>query len=285
MRRSNLSTLALTISLVLSGTVTAQGLSRTLPSDEIDRLPDQVRFLIYDSPDANLPIEVAEFGPDQYTLEVKNGQAAISAELLQEIDTKELWIETELDSQPKGERVPLAVASPGITFATGNNLNMEGNTITGLSMPVPGDGTDAANRDYVDGAIAAGGDNLGDHTATQNISLGSHYISADGSTRGFYVKGSGSVEFSKTITVAEDALVSGEVIASAVRGGSLVAYDVLAQGIFKVPYLEAYIDTHCYDITHEGKIRYDRSNGNFLGCSNDANDNGSTGDYGWMKLH
>ncbi len=41
----------------------------------------------------------------------------------------------------------------GVTFASGNHLDMNGNTITNLEMPVaPGDGLDAANKACVDSA-------------------------------------------------------------------------------------------------------------------------------------
>jgi len=44
-------------------------------------------------------------------------------------------------------------------------------------------------------------------------------------------------------------------------------------------------DCDCTDSSDIGKIRFDGSNGNFYGCSNDANDNGTIGDYGWVKLN
>ena len=39
------------------------------------------------------------------------------------------------------------------------------------------------------------------------------------------------------------------------------------------------------DSSTVGAIRFDSSNGDFLGCTNDANDDGATGDYGWVKLN
>jgi hypothetical protein len=49
--------------------------------------------------------------------------------------------------------------------------------------------------------------------------------------------------------------------------------------------LSAQNSCDCDDSSDAGKIRYDSTNGNFYGCSNDANDNGTPGDYGWVKLN
>ena len=169
MRRSLLSPLALAVALVLISSASALELSRTLPAADITQPPNEVRFLIYDGPDVAVPIEIADFGPGQYWLEEQGAQIEISAELLQDLDPEGLWIETELDGQTKGERVVLRAVTPGITFASGNHLNMDGNTITNLEMPMaPVDGLDAVNRAYVESADTTGNA----ATATQLVADG-----------------------------------------------------------------------------------------------------------------
>ncbi len=157
MRLSHSSALSLTLALILTSSTSALELSRTLPAADISQPPNEVCFLIYDGPEVMVPLERADFGPGQYLLEEQGDQIAISAEFLQDLDPRGLWIETELDGQIKGERVALRAVTPGITFASGNNLDMDDNTIVNLEMPAaPGDGLDAANRAYVDSADTTG---------------------------------------------------------------------------------------------------------------------------------
>ncbi len=215
MRFSHSSALSLALALIVTSSASALELSRSLPASDIAQSPNTVRFLIFDGPEAIEPIEIADFGPGQYWLEEQGEQVRLSAELIQDLDPQGLWVETELDGQIKGERVVLRAVTPGITFASGNNLDMDGNTITNLEMPAaPGVGLDAANRSYVDNAIATGnaatatalaadgancdpgyyalgvdaqgaaqectqespGDNLGNHTATQSLDMENNRI-------------------------------------------------------------------------------------------------------------
>jgi hypothetical protein len=158
MRFSLMFSLALAIALVSTGPASALELSRTLPAADITQTPYEVRFLIFDGPEATRPIEIAGFVAGEFWLEEVGEQVVISAEFLADIDPKGLWIETELDGQIMGARVALEAAGPPrIFFGPNANLRMDGNTITGLAMPPDniGKGTDAVNRSYVDTSISA----------------------------------------------------------------------------------------------------------------------------------
>lgn len=140
--------------LLVPGLCPALQLSHNLPAAEVSSPPAVVRFLVFDSIDAALPIEVYNFPAGQYQLSPRADRVWISAQLGEELEPQFLWVELELDGSPKGERIPLATVTPGVTFAAGNNLDMDGNGITSLAQP--SDPNDAATMGYVDGAIIKG---------------------------------------------------------------------------------------------------------------------------------
>ncbi|HID46680.1 MAG TPA: hypothetical protein EYP34_13115 [Chromatiaceae bacterium] len=72
-----------------------------------------------------------------------------------------MWMEMYADDKPLGRRVIAAAGTPGVTFASGNDLNMDGNSITHLADPAAAQ--DAATKAYVDTQV--GGVPGGDITA------------------------------------------------------------------------------------------------------------------------
>lgn len=152
--KSTLCSTLVLATLFAPGFSAALQLSHNLPADEISSPPAVVRFLVFDSTDAALPIEVYDFPAGQYQLSPEADRVWIKAELVDELEPQSLWVELELDGAPKGERIPLAAVTSGVTFALGNNLNMDGNTITSLAQP--SDPNDAATKGYVDSASITG---------------------------------------------------------------------------------------------------------------------------------
>lgn len=123
-------------------------LSHSLPAAEIRELPAVVSFLVFDSQDAPTPVIAADFPAGTYQLNLNADQVQIRARLDSDLESKDLWVEVELDGQPSGERVELAVATSGVTFALGNALNMDGNPINNVKDPVTNQ--DAATKAYAD---------------------------------------------------------------------------------------------------------------------------------------
>ena len=79
MRFSLMFSLVLAIALVLAGSASALELSRTLPAADITQTPYEVRFLIFDGPEAIQPIEIA--GEGLHRLRETQGLAHWSARL------------------------------------------------------------------------------------------------------------------------------------------------------------------------------------------------------------
>lgn len=154
MKSIHASLLSFILQVMMVAPVMALQLQRSLPADELRALPGEVRVLVYTDRDTPVPHAVLDFGPGQFHLETDGSNLLLSAELPPELETEGLWIETEFDGELKGERMGLAVATPGVTFASGNALDMDGNPIHNLATP--GSAADAANKAYVDGASITG---------------------------------------------------------------------------------------------------------------------------------
>lgn len=141
--------------MLLPATVTALELSRTLTSDAVTtKSPQQLEVVLYDSVESSAPLRTIYLVPGEFSVERGAEQVRLRAELSDDLAPAGLWAETILDGQLIGDRLHLVAADVGITFASGNHLNMDGNTIFGLATPVEND--EAANKGYVDTAISTG---------------------------------------------------------------------------------------------------------------------------------
>lgn len=117
--------------------------------------------------------------------------------------------------------VPYILHAAGVTFASGNNLNMDGNKITGLDKPVAN--TDATTKSYVDLLVDSVADevrtpidqlpypiqNSGSYYVTRNLdgSAGGITITADNVTldlMGFTLDGGGAIEHYGIIFSGQD---------------------------------------------------------------------------------
>jgi len=147
------------LSVLLAGLGNGQALeiSQKLPAAELSEAPGAIRYLVYESLGSATPLEVVDLFPGNYAFVQDGAQVRINAELADTLDARDLWLQLVVDGAPRGERVALDAVALGITFAFGNSLDMDNNSITGLEMPAePGGGLDAANRAYVLNKVAAG---------------------------------------------------------------------------------------------------------------------------------
>jgi len=181
MKMKILSTLVVLLGSGLAGHAAAMPLARTLPADQVGALPAVVRFYLYTGQETLAPLAVADFGPGQFRIEEQDGQVRLSAELQQDLDAEELWVETELDGKLTGERVALAISTPGVTFALGNYLDMDGNFIVNLATPV--DPGDAANKQFVLDQIGSFSET--DPTVLESVKDGVDWSELSGIPAGF----------------------------------------------------------------------------------------------------
>ncbi|WP_293650594.1 hypothetical protein [Thiolapillus sp.] len=117
-----------------------------------------ITFNLYDTRTDPVPLISQTFQPGYWLKKSQAGHTIISAELngtsfMQ--DTKGLWVELEINGQAVGQREPMAAGTTGITFATGNPLNMSGNAIRDVADPTLDQ--DAATKAYVDDVVIATG--------------------------------------------------------------------------------------------------------------------------------
>jgi len=166
--------LLLTGTTLLSGTAIALPLQRTLPAVAIPASPVQVEFRIYDGPEAVTPLLAQGYGPGEFQLSHQGDTTRIAAELAADLPPDGLWLELSVDGEARGERVALNAATPGVTFALGNALDMDGNPI--VNVATPASAGDAATKGYVDGAtvatalaLAANGGNCGTGQYAQGV--------------------------------------------------------------------------------------------------------------------
>ncbi len=138
--------------LTVMSSIPALELNYSFSATDISAAPEVIRVLIYDSEDAAVPLKVVDYAASEIQLKWKDDGVQIRAELEDELDPKDLWVEVELDNKLKGTRIPLAAATLGITFALGNNLNMDGNAIVNVAPPSTPDA--AATKNYVDNKVA-----------------------------------------------------------------------------------------------------------------------------------
>lgn len=123
-----------------------------LEANAASQQTEVVSVLIYASKDAVEPLRAVDLSAGEFQLIRGEERVQIRAELEDETDTNGLWVAVKLDGQSKGERVPLAAATLGVTFALGNNLNMDSNAIVNVAPPTAPD--DAATKAYVDNKVA-----------------------------------------------------------------------------------------------------------------------------------
>jgi len=212
--RSCFGPLLLTGTALLSGTAIALPLQRTLPAGAIPASPVQVEFRIYDGPEAASPLLAQAYGLGEFQLSHQGDTTRIAAELAADLPADGLWLELSVDGETRGERVALNAATPGVTFALGNALDMDTNPIVNLAAPASAG--DAATKGYVDAQIggltdqtddavdsgeldnlcatdgkivkrvagswvcADPGDDLGNHTATQDLNMAGFKIGSLG---------------------------------------------------------------------------------------------------------
>lgn len=298
----------LVVSLLAFSGATALEVTQTIPESEVSGTPSMVSYLLYESREATEPLGILDFTGGTYQLSNQQGQIQISAELGDEFEGEKLWVQLEIDGIPTGERIALESAPVGVTFASGNNLNMDGNTIANLEMPVtPGSGLDAANRAYVDSvandtvssaeldnlcdadgsilkrlsgswvcADAPASDNLGNHIASENLQMNGQWISRTGLDQGMHIGYDGSVLISTAEGSSWAFIVEGRILSESIT----------AQGWIKAesPVTVGSTTLSC-NSNLVGSIRYMPDTGDFSGCTGDANDNGIIGDYAWVKLN
>lgn len=153
MKPATLSILALLMG-GLSTQAVAWQLNRDLPASDISSTPQSIKFLVYADESSVLPMAVADYGAGQFTVQMQGEQVRVSAEFSDELDAKAAWVELEVDGQLVGGRTALAIPSAGITFASGNHLDMSDNFIVNLATPI--EPADAATKAYVDALNSSG---------------------------------------------------------------------------------------------------------------------------------
>jgi len=117
-----------------------------------------ITFNLYETRTDAVPLMSQTFEPGEWLKKSQTGHTIVSAELSNTAflqDTSGLWVELEIKGQAVGQREPLAAGATGITFATGNPLNMSGNAIRDVADPTLDQ--DAATKAYVDDVVTATG--------------------------------------------------------------------------------------------------------------------------------
>ncbi len=142
------------LTCLLSSTIHANNnlhIQKRVPDNQELAGASSITFNLYDNRADLVPLMSQTFEPGDWLKKSQAGHTIVSAELngtsfLQ--DTTGLWVELEIKGQAVGQREPLAAGATGITFATGNPLNMSGNAIRDVADPTLDQ--DAATKGYVD---------------------------------------------------------------------------------------------------------------------------------------
>lgn len=112
---------------------------------------------LYPTQEAGLPLASQAFFPGEWQLARQRDRQTLTlsfTELDREENHRSLWMEMQSDGLRLGRRVLVqAATAPGVTFASGNPLNMDGNAITNLAAPNANQ--DAATKAYVDSKVGA----------------------------------------------------------------------------------------------------------------------------------
>ncbi|WP_456407971.1 hypothetical protein [Thiolapillus sp.] len=162
---TNKTILATALAGALAPLCIAEPLILTVPEAQDMQSVEQISVQLFASENALTPMAREIFFPGEWRLLHAPGRTRLQVDF-QELDATErplrLWAETMFDGQV-GQRqaILLAAATPGVTFASGNDLNMDGNNITQLADPAASQ--DAATKAYVDAQV--GGVPGGDITA------------------------------------------------------------------------------------------------------------------------
>ncbi len=130
-----------------------------VPAEQDMLTAGEITVQLFTTETASEPVASETFYPGEWQLSNKRGKKVLRVNI-QELDSAEqhgnlLWAETYIDGERAGQRVLIsAAASPGVTFAAGNDLDMDGNRIR--NMADPSAAQDAATKAYVDNKISTG---------------------------------------------------------------------------------------------------------------------------------
>lgn len=148
-------TLSFSLMLLLGSTSSIAGRWQLPLEERTDFQSDsQIRIDFFDHPEAVVPLASDIWQAGEWQLQEDKLQIS---DLPVQLPDAALWAEVSIDGKSRLRRVQIqAVGGPGITFANGNDLNMDNNAITNLASP--SNAADAANKGYVDAQISASGD-------------------------------------------------------------------------------------------------------------------------------